>query len=214
MPVACFLAEMAGMCAVMCIGGSVLSLASFAIAKALGYSNLAQQALELSAAIVTVCLALPMATYMAVRGHGRRRNVVMTGSTAGVGIVVIALLWSGAISASGPQTWQSLFGLICPRPAWSWSWRRCSASTSAAAEHAITALRLDQRRHLRLAQPDSRSAPGYLDRRSILAIGRRVQDRRSRSHATPVGRPGRGGREWDNKSPRKTASHSTPVAYR
>jgi hypothetical protein len=198
----------------MCIGGSVLSLASFAIVKALGYSNLAQQPLELSAAFVTVCLALAMAAYMAVRGYGRRRNVVMTGSTVGVGIVVIALLWSGAISASGPQTWQSLFGLICPRPAWSWSWRRCSASTSTAAEHAITALRLDQRRHLRLAQPDSRPAPGYLDRRSILATGRRVQDRRSRSHATPAGRPRRGGREWDNKSPRKTASRSTPVAYR
>jgi len=28
--------------------------------------------------------------------------------------VVIALLWSGAISASGPQTWQSRFGLIWP----------------------------------------------------------------------------------------------------
>ena len=102
------------MCAVMCIGGSVLSLASFAIATALGYPNLAQQAPELSAAIVTVCLALPMAVYMAVRGHGRRHNAVMTGSTIGVGIVVIALLWSGAISASGVQTWHSLFGLICP----------------------------------------------------------------------------------------------------
>jgi hypothetical protein len=113
-PVARFLAELGGMCAVMCIGGSVLSLASFAIATAFGYPNLAQQAPELSAAIVTACLALPMAVYMAVRGHGRRHNVVMTGSTVGVGIVVIALLWSGAISASSPQTWQSLFGLICP----------------------------------------------------------------------------------------------------
>ena len=113
-PVARFLAELGGMCAVMCIGGSVLSLASFAIAKALGYPNLAQQAPELSAAIVTVCLALPMAAYMAVRGHGRRHNMAMTGSAVGVGIVVIALLWSGAISAGGPQTWQSLFGLICP----------------------------------------------------------------------------------------------------
>jgi hypothetical protein len=113
-PVARFLAELGGMCAVMCIGGSALSLASFAVATALGYPNLAQQAPELSAAIVTACLALPMAVYMAVRGHGRRHNVVMTGGTVGVGIVVIALLWSGAISASGPQTWQSLFGLICP----------------------------------------------------------------------------------------------------
>jgi hypothetical protein len=113
-PVARFLAELGGMCAVMCIGGGGLSLASFAIATALGHPNLAQQAPELSAAIVTVCLALPMAVYMAVRGHGRRHNLVMTGSTIGVGIVVIALLWSGAISASGPQTWQSLFGLLCP----------------------------------------------------------------------------------------------------
>ena len=113
-PVARFLAELGGMCAVMCIGGSVLSLASFAVGTALGYPNLAQQAPQLSAAIVTACLALPMAVYMAVRGHGRRHNVVMTGSTVGVGIVVIALLWSGAISASGVPAWHSLFGLICP----------------------------------------------------------------------------------------------------
>jgi hypothetical protein len=59
MPVARFLAELAGMCAVICIGASVLSLASFAIAKALGYSNLAQQPLELPATIVTICLARP-----------------------------------------------------------------------------------------------------------------------------------------------------------
>ncbi len=112
-PVARFLAELGGMCAVMCIGGSVLSVASFAIATALGYPNLAQQAPELSAAIVTACLAVPMAVYMAVRGHDRRHNVVMTSSTVGVGLVVIALLWSDAISTSGPQTWHSLFGVVC-----------------------------------------------------------------------------------------------------
>lgn len=38
---------------------------------------------------------------------------MMTGSTVGVGLVVIALLWSGAISASDPQTWHGLFGLVC-----------------------------------------------------------------------------------------------------
>ena len=37
-----------------------------------------------------------------------------TGGTIGVGIIVIALLWSGAISANGLQTWHSLYGLICP----------------------------------------------------------------------------------------------------
>jgi len=113
-PVGRFLAELAAMCAVMCSGGILLSFASFEIARALGYPNLAVQAPELSAAIITVWLALPMAVYMAVRGYGRRHNVEMTGSTIGVGMVVIGLLWSGAISTGGLQTWHSLFGLICP----------------------------------------------------------------------------------------------------
>jgi hypothetical protein len=130
----------------------------------------------------------------------------MTGGTVGVGIVVIALLWSGAISASGPQTWQSLFGLICPRPAWSWSWRRCSASTSTAAEHTIAALRLDQRRHLRLVQPDSRSAPGYLES-SILATGRWFiigeVDRMRRPQGDLARRPGGTQSPWKiNRAPR------------
>jgi hypothetical protein len=112
-PVGRFLAELGGMCAVMCVGGSILGFASFAAASWFGYPNLVQQAQELSAAIITVCLAVPMAAYMAIRGHGRRHNLVMTASTLGVGIVVIGLLASGVIAASGLQTWHSLFGLIC-----------------------------------------------------------------------------------------------------
>jgi hypothetical protein len=113
-PVGRFLAELAGMCAVMCIGGVALGFAAFEVADVLGYPSMAVQAPELSAAIITVCLALPMAVYMAVRGHGRRHNLVMTGSTILVGLVVIGLLWSGVISADGLQNWRSLFGLICP----------------------------------------------------------------------------------------------------
>jgi hypothetical protein len=112
-PVGRFLAELGGMCAVMCVGGGVLSFASFAVASGFGYPDLVQQAPELSAAIITACLAVPMAAYMAVRGHGRHHNLEMTGSTIGVGIVVIGLLWSGAISASGLPGWHSLLGLIC-----------------------------------------------------------------------------------------------------
>jgi hypothetical protein len=48
-----------------------------------------------------------------VRGHGRRHNLQMTASTLAVGIVVIGLLASGVIAASGLQNWHSLFGLIC-----------------------------------------------------------------------------------------------------
>jgi hypothetical protein len=112
-PVGLFLAEVGGMCAVMCVGGSILSFASFQLASWLGYPDLVQQAPELSAAIVAVCLAVPMAVYMAIRGHDRRHNVVMTASTLGVGMVVIGLLWSGAIATSGLQSWHSLFGLVC-----------------------------------------------------------------------------------------------------
>jgi hypothetical protein len=63
-----------GMCVVMCAGGGILSFASFEIASGLGYPNLVQQAPELSAAMITVCLAAPMAAYMTIRGHGRRHD--------------------------------------------------------------------------------------------------------------------------------------------
>ena len=68
-PVGRFLAELGGMCAVMCAGGSILCFAFFGIAGGLGYPNLVQQAPELSAVIIAVCLAVPMAVYMAIRGH-------------------------------------------------------------------------------------------------------------------------------------------------
>jgi hypothetical protein len=54
-PVARFAAELAGMCAVMCIGGIALGFAAFEAASALGYPSLAVQKPELSAAIITVC---------------------------------------------------------------------------------------------------------------------------------------------------------------
>jgi hypothetical protein len=113
MPVGRFLAELGGMCAVMCVGGTIVGFASFEAASGLGYPNLARQAPELSVLIIAVCLALPMAAYMAVRGHGRRHNLEMTGSTVGAGVLLAGLLWSGIIPASGLQTWHSLFGLVC-----------------------------------------------------------------------------------------------------
>jgi len=54
-----------------------------------------------------------MAAYMAIRGHGRRHNLVMTASTIGVGLAVAGLLWSGVIAASGLPNWHGLFMLIC-----------------------------------------------------------------------------------------------------
>jgi hypothetical protein len=108
-----FAAELGGMCAVMCLGGAVVSFAAFAAAGWLGYPGLARQAPGLSALIIAVCLAVPMAAYMAVRGHGRRHNVEMTGTTLGVGVLMAALLWSGVIPTTGVQNWHSLFMLVC-----------------------------------------------------------------------------------------------------
>jgi hypothetical protein len=112
-PVGRFLAELGGMCAVMCVGGSIVTFVAFQIATWLGYPDLVQQSLYLSIVIVAVCLSLPMAIYMAVRGHGRRHNVEMTGTTIGVGIAMVGLVWSGAISTTGLQTWRDVFGLVC-----------------------------------------------------------------------------------------------------
>lgn len=112
-PVGRFLAEVGGMCVVMCAGGGILSIAAFEAAKGLGYPNLVQQSPYLSVVIITICLSLPMAVYMAVRGHGLRHNLEMTATTIGVGVVVIALIGSGVIAASGLHTRSDLFGLVC-----------------------------------------------------------------------------------------------------
>jgi hypothetical protein len=112
-PVGRFLAELGGMCAVMCVGGSIVGFAAFQIATWLGYPDLVQQSPYLSVVIITAGLSLPMAIYMAVRGHGRRHSLAMTGTTIGVGTAVIGLVWSGVIPTTDLQAWRDVFGLIC-----------------------------------------------------------------------------------------------------
>jgi heme/copper-type cytochrome/quinol oxidase subunit 4 len=112
-PVGRFLAELGGMCAVMCVGGSIVSFVAFQTAMWLGHPDPVQQSLYLSIVLVAVCLSLPMAIYMAVRRHGRRHNLEMTGTTIVVGIAMAGLVWSGVISTTGLQTWRDVFGLVC-----------------------------------------------------------------------------------------------------
>lgn len=110
-PAGRFLAELVAMCAVMCLGGRLLTLVAFQTAAWLGSPQLAMQAPEFSAIVVAACLALPMIAYMAVRGHPHRHNLVMSGTTLAVGVVLAGLLWSGAIRGTFDS--QSLFGLVC-----------------------------------------------------------------------------------------------------
>ncbi len=111
-PMARFGAEFLGMCAVMCLGGGMLIGAFFEGAASLGYPSLAREAPELSTLAVVVGLALPMVTYMAIRGHGRRHNVEMTLITFAMGILTIGVIWIGFIPRDGLR-WESLFGLVC-----------------------------------------------------------------------------------------------------
>jgi hypothetical protein len=112
-PVGRFAAELGGMCAVMCLGGTIVTFAAFTAAGWLGYRGLARQAPGLSALIIVACLAVPMAAYMAVRDHRRRRNLVMTGTTIGAGVVMAALLGSDVIPTVGVQAWHGLFMRVC-----------------------------------------------------------------------------------------------------
>jgi hypothetical protein len=76
-----------------------------------------QQAPGLSAVVVAVCLSVPMAIYMAVRGHGRRHNLEMTGSTLGVGLLVAALVWFGVIRQAACRAGMACSGWSVARPA-------------------------------------------------------------------------------------------------
>lgn len=109
-----FLAESLGMCiGVMCVGGGALSIAAFSVAGLLGHPNLARESPELSILLNAILLALAMAVYMYVRRHGLRHNVVMSGSSIVVGVVLVGALWTGIISASSVSSRAGAFSLVC-----------------------------------------------------------------------------------------------------
>lgn len=109
-----FLAESLGMCiGVMCVVGGALSIGAFSVAGLVGHPNLARESPELSILLNAILLALAMAVYMYVRGHGLRHNLVMSGSTIVVGVVLVGALWTGIIAASSVSSRGSAFGLVC-----------------------------------------------------------------------------------------------------
>jgi hypothetical protein len=105
-----FIGEFLAMCGVMCISGIVLSLLFF---EGLGYSYLVQRAPAVAILVIVFSLTVPMAIYMAVRGHGWGHNLTMAASTAAVGLAVIAALSFGLIPARSLPDWSSLYGLVC-----------------------------------------------------------------------------------------------------
>lgn len=85
-----FLAHYLEMCAVMCIGGVLLSVLFFEGAVLLGYDDLPQRAPELSVLVVAFNLSLPMAWWMRYRGMAWRPTLEMAGSTMALGLLAVA----------------------------------------------------------------------------------------------------------------------------
>ena len=112
-PTGRFVAEFFGMCAVMCVGGQILSFAFFEGARSLGYGNLAQQVPALSVLAIAIALSVPMTAYMTLRGHGGRHNLEMSAGTFAVAILLIGASSLSILSLSSIGKWQGLFGLVC-----------------------------------------------------------------------------------------------------
>ena len=111
-PVGRFAAHLAEMCMVMCAGAIVLSALFFGTAALLGYSNLPDQAPELSALVVAVNLSLPMAAWMRFRGMAWRPTLEMSGATMIVGLALIAGYWLDLVAKSSLIEVQT--SLACP----------------------------------------------------------------------------------------------------
>jgi hypothetical protein len=100
------------MCAVMCVGGLVLSVLFFGAAGLLGYTDLPQQFPELSVLVIAINLSLPMAAWMRFRGMDWRPTLEMAGSTMVIGLLLIAAYWLDIIPKSSLIEVQT--SLACP----------------------------------------------------------------------------------------------------
>jgi hypothetical protein len=100
------------MCAVMCLGGLVLSVLFFGAAGLLGYTDLPQQFPELSVLVIAINLSVPMAAWMRFRGMDWQPTLEMAGSTMVVGLLLIAAYWLDIIPESSLVDVQT--SLACP----------------------------------------------------------------------------------------------------
>lgn len=102
--------EVMAMCAVMCVGGGLLSLAVFV---GLGASRLLPQWPSLAVLIVVVNLCVAMTIYMALRGRGWRHSVRMNAVTVAVGLVIMGAIWIGLLGPQALPTWGEVFMIVC-----------------------------------------------------------------------------------------------------
>jgi hypothetical protein len=111
-PIGRFVLHYLEMCAVMCLGGIVLSVLFFGAAGLLGYTDMPQQFPKLSVLVIAINLSLPMAAWMRFRGMDWRPTLEMAGSTMVIGLLLIATYWLGIVPKSSLVDAQT--SLACP----------------------------------------------------------------------------------------------------
>jgi hypothetical protein len=111
-PIGRFVLHYLEMCAVMCVGGLVLSVLFFGAAGLLGYTDLPQRFPELSVLVIAINLSVPMAAWMRFRGMDWRPTLEMAGSTMVVGLLLIAAYWLDIIPKTSLIEVQT--SLACP----------------------------------------------------------------------------------------------------
>ena len=100
-PIGRFLLHLLEMCMVMCAGAIVLSVLFFGTASLMGFTNLPQQAPELSVLVIALNLSLPMAAWMRFRGMAWRPTLEMSGATMVFGMLLIAAYWMDLVAKDG-----------------------------------------------------------------------------------------------------------------
>lgn len=111
-PAGRFLAHLAEMCVVMCLGALALSFAVFGGAGLIWSMDLSQRFPELSTLLIAINLSLPMLAWMRYRGMAWRPSLEMSGATMIVGLLIILAFWLDLVARDGLIDLQT--SLACP----------------------------------------------------------------------------------------------------
>jgi hypothetical protein len=107
-----FLRHYLEMCAPMCIGFAVGDLAYFWVAAQFGYSKPFSELPELSVAVVTFTMTVPMVAWMLFRGMPRRETAEMAAVMPILAIALLTLGWFAVLAK--PELALLEHGLMMP----------------------------------------------------------------------------------------------------
>ena len=106
-PAARFGLHVLEMCVVMCVSLALLGLLVVAATTVLGFSDVREQAPELSALVVATVLAGSMVLWMRFRGMGWRPTLEMAAPALVAGVLLVSGYWVGIVGQ------KDLIGSVC-----------------------------------------------------------------------------------------------------